>query len=222
MIKHVGRHGQDKVVVVFNTVPNEDHMALVVYSDRLPLMLHDEVMRVLESKVGQQEKNLADALFRHVMPDGTNTLGALHSGGFMKKVQTSQVILQPNARTNVRLDEINNILKKMEGGEEAVRQLAEVEAGRGYADNKYLDQPRDMGEPNLPQQDTSLRTSSDDMASSDVLSNADLAKSRLVQAENFRSQAHGLLEEAKRLESEAKALTPKAKNVRKSATKEEA
>ena len=34
MLKHVGRHGEKKVVIAYNTVPGEDHMALVIYRDR--------------------------------------------------------------------------------------------------------------------------------------------------------------------------------------------
>ena len=123
MLKHVGRHGEKKVVVAYNTVPGEDHMALVIYSDSLPSMLHDEVMKVIESPAGQTAKSLADALFRNIMPDGNNTLGALHKGGFLKKVQTKQVILKPNAKSSVRLDELNDILKKMEAGQEAIDAL---------------------------------------------------------------------------------------------------
>jgi len=110
MIKHIGRHGDKKVVVAYNQVPGEDHMALVMYSDNLPSMIHDEVMKVVESNGGQSSQQLADALFRNIMPDGQNTLGAIHSGGYLKKVQTKQVILTPNAKTSVRLDELNKIL----------------------------------------------------------------------------------------------------------------
>ena len=54
MYKHVGRHGDKKVVVLFRQVPNEDHMTLLVYSDLLPRIYHDSVMTVLESPEGQQ------------------------------------------------------------------------------------------------------------------------------------------------------------------------
>jgi hypothetical protein len=40
-------------------------------------MIHDEIMKVLESAVGQQANDLADALFRNIMPDGKNTLHVL-------------------------------------------------------------------------------------------------------------------------------------------------
>ena len=215
MIKHIGRHGTDKVVVVFNTIPGEDHMALIAYSGRLPMLVHDEVMKVLESAAGQNSKQLADALHRNVMADGRNTLTALHQGGYLKKVQTKQIILTPNAKTNIRLDELNDILKKMESGEDAVKKMADLEAGKGFADNKKIDSGRDVGE-------ITKSTDADITSSDGILSNEDLAKERLLQAENFRSQAQSLIEEAKRLESEAKALTPKVKNGRQTTTKEKA
>ncbi len=206
MLKHVGRHGEKKVVVAYNTVPGEDHMALVIYSDSLPSMLHDEVMKVIESPAGQTAKSLADALFRNIMPDGNNTLGALHKGGFLKKVQTKQVILKPNAKSNVRLDELNDILKKMEGSAEAAKKLADIDAGRGYADpSKNVS--RDVGEP--VKTEVAVNTSG-------VLTDADLANQRLDQATKMESQAKTLLAEAKRLKEEASSLAPKtkAKNVR--------
>jgi len=206
MLKHVGRHGEKKVVVAYNTVPGEDHMALVIYSDSLPSMLHDEVMKVIESPAGQTAKSLADALFRNIMPDGNNTLGALHKGGFLKKVQTKQVILKPNAKSSVRLDELNEILKKMEGSAEAAKKLADIDAGRGYADpGKNVS--RDVGEP--VKAEAAVNTSG-------VLTDSDLANQRLDQATKMESQAKTLLAEAKRLKEEASSLAPKtkAKNVR--------
>ena len=206
MLKHVGRHGEKKVVVAYNTVPGEDHMALVIYSDSLPSMLNDEVMKVIESPAGQTAKSLADALFRNIMPDGNNTLGALHKGGFLKKVQTKQVILKPNAKSSVRLDELNEILKKMEGSAEAAKKLADIDAGRGYADpSKNVS--RDVGEP--VKTEAAVNTSG-------VLTDADLANQRLDQATKMESQAKTLLAEAKRLKEEASSLAPKtkAKNVR--------
>ena len=206
MLKHVGRHGEKKVVVAYNTVPGEDHMALVIYSDSLPSMLHDEVMKVIESPAGQTAKSLADALFRNIMPDGNNTLGALHNGGFLKKVQTKQVILKPNAKSSVRLDELNEILKKMEGSAEAAKKLADIDAGRGYADpSKNVS--RDVGEP--VKAEAAVNTNG-------VLTDADLANQRLDQATKMELQAKTLLAEAKRLKEEASSLAPKtkAKNVR--------
>ena len=213
MIKHVGKHNNRKIAIVYRQVPDEDHMALVLYTDSLPSMIHDESMRVLESEIGQNAKELADALFRHTMPDGENCLMSIHKGGYMKKVPTNQVIVTPNAKSTVRLDELNKILTEMAAGEEAVKKLAEFDAGRGLADPVEKKARRSS--------DSSKTTSqSVNTSSSDVLSDADIAQQRLDQAARMEAEAKGLLAEAKRLKEEAQALTPaKAKNVRTTKTK---
>jgi hypothetical protein len=96
-VKHVGTHNNKKIVVLFRQTPNEDHMALVVYSDSMPSLIHDAVMECVSSDVGQQAENLADALQRKSMPDGRIALTVLHQEGYIKKVQTNQVIMTPNA-----------------------------------------------------------------------------------------------------------------------------
>lgn len=212
MLKHVGRHGEAKVVIAYNEVPNEDHMALVIYTERLPDALHDSLMTVVEGQTGQSEKVLAEALHRSVTNDGTNLLQALHQGGWLKKVQTKQVILTPNAKTTVRLDELNKILHQMEQGDEAIQKMRELDEGRGFRDPQRT-QTRDVGEPAVAQQT--------------ALSDADIAKDLLSQAEGMKAQIKVLTEEAARLEAEANSLMPrkatitkpKAKNVGKPATK---
>ena len=212
MLKHVGRHGEAKVVIAYNEVPNEDHMALVIYTERLPDALHDSLMTVVEGQTGQGEKVLAEALHRSVTNDGTNLLQALHQGGWLKKVQTKQVILTPNAKTTVRLDELNKILHQMEQGDEAIQKMREIDEGRGFRDPQRT-QTRDVGEPAVAQQT--------------ALSDADIAKDLLSQAEGMKAQIKVLTEEAARLEAEANSLMPrkatitkpKAKNVGKPATK---
>jgi hypothetical protein len=91
-------------------------------------MIHDEIMKVLESPVGQQANDLADALFRNIMPDGKNTLQVLHVEGMIQKVPCNQVIVQANPKSSVRLDELNSILNEMATGQEAVQCLAELDA----------------------------------------------------------------------------------------------
>ena len=133
MLKHIGKHGDKKVVVLYREVPNENHMCLLVYSDVLPRIYHDAVMSVLESAVGQQAESLADALFRNMMPDGVNCLEVLHKNGMIKKVNTNQVIMTPTPAASVRLDELNEILNEMKKGEEAIKRLADMDQARGLA-----------------------------------------------------------------------------------------
>jgi hypothetical protein len=204
MIKHVGRHNQRKVAIVYRTVPDEDHMALVVYTDSLPVMVHDEAMKVLESEVGQNAKELADALFRSTMADGNNCLTSLHKGGYLKKVPCNQVIVTPTAKSTCRLDELNNLLKKIEEGGDAAAALADMDANRGI--KGVVKEGREVGTP--------ARTTSADMfgetptAPVDVLSDADIADMNLTQAQQMEAQAKGLLAEAKRLKAEAASLKP--------------
>lgn len=206
MIKHVGKHNQKRVAIVYRTVPDEDHMALIAYADSMPMMIHDEVMKVIESDVGQQAKELADALFRTTLADGTNCLTTLHKGGWLKKVPCNQVIVTPTAKSTCRLDELNNLLKKIEEGGDAAATLADMDANRGI--KGVVQEGRELGQPAKP----FTGTTSADMDG--ALTDADLANQRTAQAEKMESEAKALLAEAKRLKQEATQLSqPKATNV---------
>lgn len=202
MLKHVAKHNDKKAVIMFRQVPGETHMCLVVYSDLLPRLVHDEVMKVLESPSGQQAENLADALFRNIMADGRNTLEVIHAEGFMKKVPTNQVIVTANAKSTVRLDELNDILTEMAQGESAIKRMAELDANAGMTGKKRVPEPREVGAP------ANSRAGAVEIKESDVLSDADLAKQRLAQAENMKRQAAELIAEAERLSKEAVELNP--------------
>lgn len=202
MLKHIGRHGEKKVLVVYRTVPDQDHMALVVYPDILPGQIHDPVMVTLESTVGQQENTLADALFRNTLPDGRNQLKALHEEGYLKKVQTSQIVMTPDAKSTLRLDELNKLVKEMETGEEAKAKLAKADADRGI-------QPP-------PSQraatETVVSTPAPQPAqapSSGALSDEDLAMNLMEQSKQMVRDAKGMMKEADRLKNEARVLQGK-------------
>lgn len=201
MIKHIGKHNNKKIVLLYREVPDEHHMCLVAYSDTLPRLVHDEVMSVLESAAGQSAPSLSDALFRSILPDGRNTLQALHRDGLIKKVPTNQVLITPNRTSTVRLDELNTILNEMAKGEEATKKLSEIDSQQGMAANSKVNRParrgRDVGEPVV----TETTTSTDS-----VLSDADLAKQRRQQAEAMKADAIRLLKEAESLMSEAAQL----------------
>ena len=195
-VKHIGKHNNRKVVIVYKKIPEENHMCLVVYPDSLPALLHDEAMKVLESPVGQDAKELADALFRHIMPDGNNALIALHKGNVMKKVPTNQVTVAPNASSTIRLDELNDMLEQMEQGEAAVKKMAEIDASRGMAGGNK-GQGRELGQPEaLP------------AGINAVLTDEVLASQRAQQAARFRADAASMLAEADRLDQEAASLLP--------------
>jgi len=213
MIKHVGKHNQKRVAIVYRTVPDEDHMALVVYADSMPSMVHDEVMKVIESEIGQNAKELADALFRTTLADGTNCLTTLHKGGWLKKVPCNQVIVTPTAKSTCRLDELNNLLKKIEEGGDAAAALANIDANRGM--KGVLQEGRELGQPAIDPTRTTAGSVSGDVLTDDILS-----QQRLDQANKMEADAKSLLAEAKRLKQEATQLSqPKAKNVGKTSKK---
>jgi len=219
MLKHVVKHNNRKAALLYRQVPGEDHMCLLVYSDLLPRMIHDEIMKVLESAVGQQANDLADALFRNIMPDGKNTLHVLHSEGMIQKVPCNQVVVQANAKSNVRLDELNNILNEMAQGQEAVQRLAELDAkvtgwtptqqteqnAKNAAKKKArMDEGREVGVPPNAAKPVDIPT-----LNTGVLTDTQLASNLLEQAERMKQQAVSMLAEVTRLTNEAVALTPK-------------
>lgn len=196
MYKHVAKHNDKKTVLLWRQVPGEDHMCLVAYSDLLPRIYHDAVMKVLESDMGQQAENFSDALFRSMMPDGRNCLEALHRDGLIKKVPANQVIVTPTATSSVRLDELNKILNEMATGQAAIDRMAKLDGEYGYAKGR-----KSTGNNVIePAENTILNEG--------VLSDKDLAQDRLKQAATMKASAAQLMAEAERLVTEATALDP--------------
>ncbi len=203
MIKHIGKHGDRKVAIVFREVPGEEHMALVIYPETLAVHMHDAIMRVIESPVGQEAENLGDALFRSLLPDGRAMLQTLHTEGMIKKVQAKQVVVTPNASSHVNLDEMNGIIRKMKMGQEAIREMAELDNNRGHTGKarRRDDYGREVGAP-IPRR-------LEEVAGSDAakaLDDAALAQDRLAQATRMEAEARGLLAESARLKAEAEAM----------------
>lgn len=191
--KHVGEHNGKKVVIVQRTIPEEEHMCSVLYTQIIPSHYHDDVMRVLESAEGQQSDEFWMVLHRRPAQTGTNLLEAVAREGYLKKAPTNQVIVKPNARSSIRLDELNNLLRDAGQGEEAVRKLEELDRQRGFKDNRKTAAPMPAG------METVATTDS-------VLTDADLAQLNIKQASEMKAQAEVLLAEAARLEAEAASL----------------
>lgn len=206
MIKHVGKHNNKKCVILFRTVPNEDHMCLVLYPDTLPRHIHDDVMSALESEPGQQSKEFSDYLFRYTLSDGNNALATLHKEGMIKKVPTNQVIVTPNVKSTVRLDELNEILNKMAMGEEAVKELANLDKNAGYT-GKRRPQEKTLGEVRAPRESRSTPAEvNTNIQLTDVLTDEQIAAQRLAQSQKMAAEAKALLAESERLQKEAAEL----------------
>ena len=204
-LRHIGKHGDRKVAIVFREVPGEPHMCLVVYTELLNQNMHDPLIRCIESDIGQNSENLADALNRTHTRDGNIILQKLHAEGMLKKVQCEQIIMTPAPNVRIKLHELNKILDEMKQGEEATRRLAEMDKQLGMQD------PTQVARMMRGTKDARVEPIAPIAASTgDALGDAQLANTFRAQAERMQREANGLMAEATRLLNEAAALTPSA------------
>lgn len=210
MLKHIGRHGDKKIVLLFREVPEESHMCLLVYSDLLPRTYHDEIMRLVESPSGQDAQSFSDVLHRSTFADGSNCLLTLHKSGWIKKVRSDQIKMTPNSRSSVMLNELNKILNEMNAGDAAKRQMEDIKKGVKTTTQAPI---REVG---MPAASVPIDSAEG------VLTDSDLARDRLRQAERMRADAARLLTEAENLTNEAIQLDPTITNDNKSTKKKTA
>lgn len=197
-MKHVGKHGDRKVCILFREVPNEGHMCLVIYPDVLPAPWEDAIMRVLESDVGQQAEEFANALHRSLLPDGRVILETLHKENMIKKVRAADVIVTPRPDSRIKLDELNRMLNEMKQGEEAIKRMAANDAARGLVDA-----------PTKRAAEQDFKSQQQAPASqSGALDDRALAANMLSQATRMEAEAKGLIAEAARMKKEAERMDP--------------
>lgn len=203
-LKHVAKHGDRKACILFREVPNEEHMCLVIYPDVLPAPWEDSIMKVLESDMGQQSEQFADALHRSLLPDGRAILETLHREKMIKKVRTADVIVTPRTDSTIRLDELNNILREMKTGEAAIKRMAENDAARGLVD------PQTKRNAEAAYKGSRQAAARDSVAASGdgALSDRALAENMLTQALRMEAEAKGLIDEAARMKKEAERMDP--------------
>ena len=188
MIKHVGRHNNKKCIILYMTVPSEDHMCLILYSETLPRNYHDDIMSLLESDIGQQAKEFSEALFRRTFNDGRNMLQTLHTEGLIKKVPNGQVIITPTAKSQIRLDELNTILSQIAGGGEGAQKLADLDKNSG------LVSPREQ-------------------RAKGIINNSTISENLRIQSERLRNEAQRMIEESEKLLRQSAALTDDINNL---------
>jgi hypothetical protein len=196
-LRHVGKHGDRKVAVVFREVPGEPHMALVVYTEVLGQNIHDPLMSCIESDIGQNSEDLALALNRTHTKDGHLILQKLHAEGMLKKIRTELIVMTPQPNVKIKLDELNKILDEMKQGEDAVKKLAEMDASLGLQDP--VDVARRLRGDRKPEPV---------VPTGDLLGDQTIANNLRQQAERMDREAKGLMAEAQRLLKEAATLDP--------------
>jgi hypothetical protein len=198
-IKHIGRMktNKRKVAVAYRTLPGDANNALVVSTENLTDADHDILMQLVDSNSGQNAYELAEAMARTRLSDGSVMLARFHAQGKLQKVPTSDVLMTPDTNTTIQLDELNKIIADQKGV--AVEDLAIKEDTQPVATAETV-----------PATDTVTAPSNEPVAAStqeDVLSDEDLAKS-------YRSQADRLSKEAAQLRRQAEDLVPTKKKAK--------
>lgn len=228
-IKHVGKVGDRKVAIVFREVPGDEHMCLIVYTEIINASLHDDLMRAIESKEAQSTDNLSEVLNRAYTSTGQVLLQVLHNQGFLKKIQCEQVFVTPTPNSKVRLSELNEMLNKMAQGEEAIRQMEEMENSKG------MQMPADVRRRREEAMATKARAQAQNklnnslppvqplQAGQGALDDNAIASNLQSQAARMLVEAQSLMAEANRMQKEAAQLTgakpeTKAKTKTKAAT----
>lgn len=188
-IAQVANTGQ-KCIVVFREMYDEygsvvdPNHCLVVETERLPDMEHDDLVRLVESPSAQEAKEFYEVLHRNMFSDGTGMLKKLQHMGYLRKYPTSQIHLTPNSYTSVKLSEVNDVLKKQASG-----------MSQSDIQNTMVD---DTDSP--PRNHTSLSPSQTiDQAvptTEDPIDDTALAKTMLTQADTYEAEVTRLREEA--------------------------
>jgi len=199
-LRHIGKLGDRKVAVIFREVPGETHMCLVTYTETLNQHLHDPMMACIESDIGQNSENLADALNRTYTKDGVIILQKLHQEGLLKKVNTDNVVMTPAPNASIKLSELNKILDEMKMGEDAIKKLADLDQSLGLQDPREVAKRLRGDKARQPVQ-----------ATGDVLGDQVLANNLREQAAKMDREAKGLMAESQRLLKEAATLDPSVK-----------
>ena len=185
-MKHVGKYGEKPCVVVFREIPNEPENCLVVMSDSLDEVKHDNLMNVVQSAEGQEAKEFSEVLNRRQFSSGENMLQQLHAEGKIAKVPVSMVSLTPTPNDSIALAEVNAEIKKIENDP-----VPPVTDPAHLADNP---------------EDTNVSAPS--VAESNVDSPA---QGLLLQAELMEQDAEAMLAEAKEKKRQAFDMDPSLK-----------
>lgn len=193
-IKHVGQVSNTglKCIVVFREIYDEHgnvqepDNCLVVETERLPDMEHDDIVRVVESPTAQESNEFYTVAHRSMFSDGINMLVKLNNRGYLKKYPTDQIMMTPNSSTSIKLSEINEIIRKQNTG------MSEGDIANSMV-NDTDKPPRTSTTANLdPTQTIDQAVDTGESAMDDTA----LAQSMLDQASTYELEVNRLREEA--------------------------
>ena len=190
-LKHIGRFKKTgrKVAVVFRTLPGDPENCLVVQTENLPDDDHDILINLIESNTGQVADELADAMQRTPLGDGSIMLARFHQRGNLVKVSTSDIEMTPDTTTTISLDDLNQEIATQKGV-----QVKDLAVGGTSVDEVATAQ--DIS-PDVP---ADVKTASTE----DTISDEKLAA-------KYRADADALFKEATELRKQAEELSPTKK-----------
>jgi hypothetical protein len=207
-LKHIGRTKNTgvKLLVVFRTLPGESNMALVLPVANLPDSYHDSIMTLVETEQAQDAFEFGEIMFTRTFPDGRPMLQALQADGRLQKVPTDTIIMTPTTQDTVDLSQLNILIAEQKNC--AVDDLYTFVSGAPKKSNTTVEdiaKVKDLS----PNVDTDIPAPvRAQAATTEVLSDRDIAKS-------YRSQADAMYKEAARLRKEADELDPPQKKTTK-------
>lgn len=196
-LKHIGRMTTNnrKVVVAYRVLPGDSDNCLIVTTENLNSDEHDSLMKLVESPSGQQSYELAEAMARTRLADGSIMLASFHKTGKLVRVPSNLVKMTPTANDSIMLDELNRQMAEQRGV--TIAELALKEEGS----TATATQGQATTESNVVEDVT-------EVAQEAVLTDEQLAA-------QYRSQADALYKEAKRLREQAEELVPTKKKTAK-------
>ena len=123
--KHVGRliSTSKKVVVIFRYIYDDEGKvidrtnALAVDTDALPNLWADAFMDAVLSDEGQDTIDFYTVCMRKTLPDGRFILPALVEEGRMRRIRTTDIMMEPDHQVRIPLNELNENLEMIEKGE---------------------------------------------------------------------------------------------------------
>ena len=199
MLKHVGRmaNNQRKVIVAYKVVPGEPENCIVVTTENLGADEHDTLIKLVESPAGQEAEDLATAMMRTSLPDGSNMLARFHTTGKMVKVPTKTVEMMPNRNTSILLSELNELIAQQKGV--TVNDLAVKGRDGSTVPTSQQSEPKITASEMAAQSAGTTSMPTEGVLSDEVL------------AAKFRSDADRLSKEAAALRRQAEELVPTVK-----------
>ena len=196
-LKHIGRikDSRRKVAVVFRTLPDDPNSCLVCQTEQLKDDDHDLLIKLIESNAGQNAGELADAMQRTPLTDGSIMLARFHTAGHFTKISTSEIEMTPNTTTTLSLSELNETIAQQKGVQ--VKDLA--------VGGSSVEEVGSVSDISKPASANRMATNDDATGTKEkALSDDDLAS-------KMRKDADSLFKEATELRKQADKLSPSKK-----------